>query len=428
MKLLLVTVCFLVASLPFYAEGFDSASRDVEEVARYAENDGVDSEDNDALKAEDDHGHDEEHGHDHDHDDDHDHDHDDDHEDDSDVEAGAPELVKPETDDVITSEDPVKPTKSTKSTIRRRRYRFRRSGFRWSSFRRRRRRSSTGGCPYARRRSTSTGKPATGMKPSTLASRRRTCPYARRRRKSSGGSCPYARRRASIAKPSGNLKVTPKPGLKVTPNPGSKPEVTAEANGNVGNADSDIAAACLAAHNKYRRLHADTPDLVWDEQLAADALAWSKHQAKESNMYHQPWAKRNGQGENLYGRSTIPVDCETAVKSWYDEIKDWNFAKSASNGGVTGHFTQVVWKGSTKVGVGFAVGKYTMSGREWPWVFVTARYLPTGNMQGQYAENVGQLKANDIDEQSNATDDDNNNLPEERDGEKQDEEEMMMNN
>jgi hypothetical protein len=44
------------------------------------------------------------------------------------------------------------------------------------------------------------------------------------------------------------------------------------------------------------------------------------------------------------------------VNKWYDEIKDYTwpqtFGASRSNGGVVGHFTQVVWKETTKVGCG----------------------------------------------------------------------------
>ena len=44
------------------------------------------------------------------------------------------------------------------------------------------------------------------------------------------------------------------------------------------------------------------------------------------------------------------------MNKWYDEIKDYTwpqtFGASRSNGGVVGHFTQVVWKETTKVGCG----------------------------------------------------------------------------
>ena len=47
----------------------------------------------------------------------------------------------------------------------------------------------------------------------------------------------------------------------------------------------------------------------------------------------------------------------------------------------TGHFSQVVWKGSKEIGVGKAL---TEDGR----VFVVCNYNPAGNVMGQFADNV----------------------------------------
>ena len=50
----------------------------------------------------------------------------------------------------------------------------------------------------------------------------------------------------------------------------------------------------------------------------------------------------------------------------------------------TGHFTQLVWKGSTKLGVGIA--------KQGSTVVVVARYTPAGNFRGRYQENVQRRK------------------------------------
>ena len=50
----------------------------------------------------------------------------------------------------------------------------------------------------------------------------------------------------------------------------------------------------------------------------------------------------------------------------------------------TGHFTQVVWKGSTELGIGKATGKKgTMY-----CTYIVGRYRPAGNFQGKFKENV----------------------------------------
>ena len=45
-----------------------------------------------------------------------------------------------------------------------------------------------------------------------------------------------------------------------------------------------------------------------------------------------------------------------AVTNWYNEFEQYNFAQPGFSL-ATGHFTQVVWKASTKLGMGRA--KYT---------------------------------------------------------------------
>ena len=70
-----------------------------------------------------------------------------------------------------------------------------------------------------------------------------------------------------------------------------------------------------------------------------------------------------------------------AVTSWYDEIKDYDFEKGKSaNGGVVGHFTQVVWKKSKYVGVG--IGNVGNS------YYVVSNYYPAGNIKSLELENV----------------------------------------
>ncbi len=89
---------------------------------------------------------------------------------------------------------------------------------------------------------------------------------------------------------------------------------------------------------------------------------------------------------------------------WYDEIKDFRFGYGgfAMNTGEnsnnydkdfisilvnnlfcenSGHFTQVVWKGTKEMGVGRATAR---SGN----FYVVANYAPPGNMQGAFTANV----------------------------------------
>jgi len=57
-------------------------------------------------------------------------------------------------------------------------------------------------------------------------------------------------------------------------------------------------------------------------------------------------------GENVYWSTKTVTDGSVPVESWYAEIKDFNFKKMEPQKG-TGHFTQVIWKGSRSVLTGW---------------------------------------------------------------------------
>merc|ERR1711971_303994 len=135
----------------------------------------------------------------------------------------------------------------------------------------------------------------------------------------------------------------------------------------------------LAAHNSYRAKHG-VAALKISAALNALAQEWAEQLIAEGKFYHRP---NNNNGENIYmsGGMAAQELAQGAVDSWYSEIKDYKFGKEPSRGGpVTGHFTQVVWKGSTEVGVGVA--------QEGSKVVVVANYSPPGNFVGQYVDNV----------------------------------------
>lgn len=72
---------------------------------------------------------------------------------------------------------------------------------------------------------------------------------------------------------------------------------------------------CLQAHNEKRALHQNTPDLVWDANLAQQAKDWADTLAYWRNLTH---AGVTGQGENLYwGTGRSAKTCREAVQSWW---------------------------------------------------------------------------------------------------------------
>ena len=140
----------------------------------------------------------------------------------------------------------------------------------------------------------------------------------------------------------------------------------------------------LQAHNAYRAEHSADP-LLWDADLATAAQAWAETlEANDDGLVHSDTLYV---GENLayYSNSDEAVQTETlegtswATDQWYNEVTDpgYNFESPglASNPG-TGHFTQVVWASSSRMGCG-------VSGS-----FVVCQYEPAGNVLGNFAGNV----------------------------------------
>ena len=87
-------------------------------------------------------------------------------------------------------------------------------------------------------------------------------------------------------------------------------------------------------------------------------------------------------GENIYfaspsdGSSAAAIaNTDVASRAWYEQeeglyMYDGQFSSN------TGHFTQMVWKSSCKLGCGYTEN------------FVVCRYSPQGNFLGQFEDNV----------------------------------------
>jgi len=145
--------------------------------------------------------------------------------------------------------------------------------------------------------------------------------------------------------------------------------------------DTDFNQAVLVAHNQYRALHGVAP-LQISIKLNQLAQEWADTVAKSDKLAHRP---NNTCGENCFAKwkSTpgFTVPGAEVVESWYSEIKDHVFGKEPKSMG-TGHFTQLVWKDSTHIGIGLARAK--KSGK----LYVVCNYEPRGNCMGQFAINV----------------------------------------
>jgi hypothetical protein len=129
----------------------------------------------------------------------------------------------------------------------------------------------------------------------------------------------------------------------------------------------------LAPHNTLRALH-QAPSLVWDDTLAA----YAKTHATNCRFQHS-----GGQyGENLAAGYHSISD---AVYAWYAEKANYSFQNPGFSM-KTGHFTQVVWKKTTKIGCAYV----PCNGENGtPGNFLVCEYNPPGNIT-----NPGYFEAN----------------------------------
>ncbi|XP_074527200.1 Golgi-associated plant pathogenesis-related protein 1-like isoform X2 [Halichoeres trimaculatus] len=144
-------------------------------------------------------------------------------------------------------------------------------------------------------------------------------------------------------------------------------------------ADAGFLQEFLDTHNTYRKKHGALP-LKYNNEMNAAAQKWADHLLSTGVFGHSSTAD----GENIFNMSSsggLTLTGKEAVDCWFNEIKDYNFSCPGFAGN-TGHFTQVVWKGSTELGVGVAT-----DGKK---AFVVAQYRPPGNMNmpGYFADNV----------------------------------------
>lgn len=154
----------------------------------------------------------------------------------------------------------------------------------------------------------------------------------------------------------------PPPAQPVAPPPAQSPSARAQ--------------ALLAAHNQYRAQHC-APPLRWSERIAADAQRFADELAANGCAFRH---SSSDYGENLMRFSPAGShDAAYVVETWYREIANYDFNRPVF-GMDTGHFTQVVWAGSTELGCGVAL----CDGGE-TWV---CNYSEPGNMRGEFPQNV----------------------------------------
>jgi uncharacterized protein YkwD len=138
---------------------------------------------------------------------------------------------------------------------------------------------------------------------------------------------------------------------------------------------ADISTEALAAQNAERALSSTKP-LAWDPALAAAARVWADEISRSGSFEHDDLDE---QGENLWKGAKGSTSVAAMIGAWIAEKKQFKsgiFPAVSKTGKWedVGHYTQVVWPATTRVGCARSSGQ----GMD----YLVCRYSPGGNMDG----------------------------------------------
>jgi pathogenesis-related protein 1 len=126
----------------------------------------------------------------------------------------------------------------------------------------------------------------------------------------------------------------------------------------------------LRAHNDVRAA-AGLPPLKWSGELAAFAQQWANVLIAKNRTVHNA---QSPYGENILatGLGSTP---SLVVTEWVSESQGYTYRTNTCNGDC-GHYTQLVWRRTKKVGCAMA-----HNGQREIWV---CSYDPPGNFKGEW--------------------------------------------
>lgn len=124
----------------------------------------------------------------------------------------------------------------------------------------------------------------------------------------------------------------------------------------------------LKVHNDARAEVRVGP-MSWDAALATKAQNYANSRRGDCHLIH------SGPGENL-AKGSGDFTGRSAAQLWVAEKPNYNYGSNRCVGGPCGHYTQVIWRNSTRLGCARA---RCDNG----WWFICCNYAPPGNFIGQ---------------------------------------------
>ncbi|KAK2491034.1 hypothetical protein MC885_008729 [Smutsia gigantea] len=152
--------------------------------------------------------------------------------------------------------------------------------------------------------------------------------------------------------------------------------------GPAGALSDDEKRAMVELHNLYRA-QASPPaanmlQMRWDEELAAFAKAYARQCVWGHNK------ERGRRGENLFAITDEGMDVPLAMEEWHHERAHYNLsAATCHRGQMCGHYTQVVWAKTERIGCGSHFCEKLQGVEETNIQLLVCNYEPPGNVKGQ---------------------------------------------
>ncbi|OON20636.1 SCP-like protein [Opisthorchis viverrini] len=159
--------------------------------------------------------------------------------------------------------------------------------------------------------------------------------------------------------------------------------------------EENFADAVTRAHNVYRKRHG-AADLQLDPEISHMAQDWAEQLVNRAHLSNSGFTYQGVRlGENVlcrWSNTTATVSAQDVVDHWYQESSKYNFNSEPKSIQGIGGFTQMVWSGSQRIGVGIASQpkKDFYNQPSQSKVIVVCFYYPPGNVTGQFRANVKQ--------------------------------------
>jgi hypothetical protein len=136
--------------------------------------------------------------------------------------------------------------------------------------------------------------------------------------------------------------------------------------------------AVLIGHNAARTA-AGVPALSWSPALARDAASYAAQLASTRRFAHAQQSDDTAQGENLWMGTRGAFRFDQMVGHWVAEKRVFRRGPSprcSTTGRFedVGHYTQIIWRGTTQVGCAIAANRAEE--------YLVCRYWPAGNVDG----------------------------------------------